>query len=199
VEPPEGTKVFQVPIEFGGVTVTDEAFVDKVHSDGYAIHVWTINDEPTMEELLGWGVDGIMTAEPARLEKVLCRTGEPRPQRPRSFPGRHCNRRASIACDVAPAELRRDGADAVVTLRRDDEFDSRCAGRVKLTGAGPGARAARGFNFGWLPPGQGGPETVEVEIPLSDAASSALRQRGEVGVRARPYTAFPSSERLDLG
>src|SRR5688572_23129546 len=107
--PAEGTKVFQVPIEFGGVTVTDEAFVDKVHSDGYAIHVWTINDEPTMEQLLGWDVDGIMTAEPARLEKVLCRADAPRPNRPSSFPGRHCSRRASIACGVRPTGIRRDG------------------------------------------------------------------------------------------
>ncbi len=109
VAPPEGTKVFQVPVSFSGIPITDQAFVDRVHTDGFAIHVWTINDEPTMNQLLGWGVDGIMTAEPARLEKVLCRAETPRPDRPPSFPGKHCSRRASVACDVSPTELERDG------------------------------------------------------------------------------------------
>jgi glycerophosphoryl diester phosphodiesterase len=197
VPPPEGTRVFQVPIEFGGVTVTDEAFVKQVHSDGYAIHVWTINDEPTMEQLLGWGVDGIMTAEPARLENVLCRADVPRRRRPRGLPGGHCSRRASVACDVEPTALRRDGGDAVVSLERRDEFDSRCAGRVFLKGL-PG-RPAGPFTFGWKPPSQGGPGTVEVTIQLAEAASRELRGRRQAGVRARPYTAFPVGERLPVG
>ena len=197
VPPPEGSEVFQVPIEFGGVTVTDEAFVDQVHSDGYAIHVWTINDEPTMRQLLGWNVDGIMTAEPARLEKVLCRRGELRPDRPRSFPGRHCNRHVSIACHVVPTDLTRQGSDAVVTLRREDEFDSRCAGRVRLKqGAGQGAVGR--FNFGWKPPAQGGPQKADVAIGLSEAEWRRLKQRGAAGVKTRPYTAFAASRRLTV-
>ncbi len=195
VQPSEGTKVFQVPIEFGGVPVTDEAFVDQVHADGYAIHVWTINDEPTMEELLGWGVDGIMTAEPARLEKVLCRTETPRPERPASFPGKHCSRRASIACDVVPVALERDGNNAIVTLERRDSFESRCAGVVGLT-------ATRGvrdhFNFGWKPPAQGGPASVEAALRLSPEARRIVERRNQVRVRVRPYLGFPRSERLAL-
>jgi glycerophosphoryl diester phosphodiesterase len=198
VPPPEGTKVFQVPIEFSGVPVTDEAFVDSVHEDGYAIHVWTINDEPTMNELLDWGVDGIMTAEPARLEKVLCETEQPRVRRPRRLPGGHCNRRSSIACDVEPTGLRRDGGKAMITLQRQDEFDSRCAGRVRFTEAGLRGRSA-GFDFGWKPPSQGGPETVEAAIRLSDDAWSVLEGRGEARIRTRPYTAFASSTRVPLG
>lgn len=196
VPPPPGTRVFQVPIDFGGVTVTDEAFVDQVHSDGYAIHVWTINDEPTMEQLLGWDVDGIMTAEPARLEKVLCAANALRVPRPSDFPGRHCNRRASIACDVRPAGFRREGSDALVTLERHDQFDSRCAGRVAINPAGPGPRIERPFSFGWKAPAQGGPGTVEVAIALPDAAWGALERRGHVRLKARPYTAFASSERF---
>jgi glycerophosphoryl diester phosphodiesterase len=198
VPPPEGTKVFQVPMEFGGVPVTDEAFVEQVHADGYAIHVWTINDEPTMEQLLEWEVDGIMTAEPARLEKVLCETDSSRVRRPRSFPGRHCSRRASIACDIVPTRLRRHDGDAVVTLRRHDQFDSRCAGRVTLRVARLGRVGGR-FNFGWLPPAKGGPETLKIALPLSDAAGDALRRRGKAAVRARPYTAFASGARLPVG
>src|SRR5215207_1217324 len=59
VPPPEGTVAFQVPTEFEGVTVTDREFVERAHGDGYAVHVWTINDEQTMRQLLGWGTDGI--------------------------------------------------------------------------------------------------------------------------------------------
>ena len=196
VPPPEGTKVFQVPIEFGGVTVTDEAFVDQVHSDGYAIHVWTINDEPTMEQLLDWEVDGIMTAEPARLENVLCRTAAPRVERPASFPGRHCNRRASIACDVVPSGIERQGGDALVTLRRQDEFESRCAGRVALKRLGTRARKARRFNFGWNPPANGGPQEREVAIALTRGMWRAIGRRDEVAVKVRPYTGFAAHDRL---
>ena len=199
VPPPEGSKVFQVPVEFGGVTVTDEAFVDQVHSDGYAIHVWTINDQPTMKELLGWGVDGIMTAEPARLEKVLCRRNEVRVSRPAGLPGGHCNRHISIACDVVPAGLERHGSKAVITLERHDEFDSRCAGRVRLSRTGAGKRARGRFNFGWKPPSQGGRETLEVSIRLPDAAWRVLERRESVRVKARPYTAFASRARLAVG
>ena len=196
VLPPEGTKVFQVPVELGGVTVTDEPFVDQVHSDGYAIHVWTINDEPTMEELLGWGVDGIMTAEPARLEQVLCRTEAPRIERPPSFPGKHCSRRASIACDVRPSSLVRDGHAAVLTLERGDEFESRCAGRVRLAGV-PGGKSR--FNFGWKPPSQGGPAASEVEISLSPEARLAVEGSKKIRVKVQPYGAFRSSERIGVG
>jgi glycerophosphoryl diester phosphodiesterase len=195
VPPAEGTKVFQVPMDLGGVPVTDEAFVGQVHSDGYAIHVWTINDEPTMEELLGWGVDGIMTAEPARLERVLCRTETPRPERPKSSPGRHCSRRASIACDVAPMSIERDGGKAIVALERGDEFDSRCAGWVHLRGI-PGVRGR--FNFGWTPPSQGGPATAEAEVRLSPEARRFILGREGVRVKARPYGGFPSAELVPI-
>ena len=196
VQPPEGTKVFQVPIEFGGVTVTDQAFVDRVHADGYAIHNWTINDAPTMKELLAWGVDGIMTAEPARLERVLCRTNTPRPERPLSYPGKHCSPRTSIACDVAPTGLVRDGRKAVITLTRGDEFDSRCAGRLRLKDV-PHAKGR--FNFGWKPPSQGGPSEREIRLRLTPTARQIADGRGKIRVKARPYGAFPKTKRLAVG
>ena len=128
VAPPEGTRAFQVPISFSGITVVDEAFIDKAHSDGYAVHVWTINDPAEMRQLLEWGADGIMTAEPMRLEQVLCATDSPRPRHPR---GTHCgHRRASIACDVRPVAARRAGRTLRVRLRRADDFAGRCAGTV---------------------------------------------------------------------
>lgn len=198
VPPPEGTKVFQVPTEFNGITVTDEAFVDKAHADGFGVHVWTINDPPTMRRLIGWGVDGIMTAEPARLERVLCRTATERPDRPGSFPGRHCSRRASIACEVEATRVKRKGRRARITLLRHDEFDSRCAGRVALKGIGAKARRTARFGFGWRPPADGGPARRRVTVRLSRALRRAIVRHGRAQVMVRPYTAFVTRARIRM-
>jgi glycerophosphoryl diester phosphodiesterase len=199
VEPPPGTKVFQIPIEFGGVTVTDEAFVDQIHSDGYAVHIWTINDEPTMNELLDWDVDGIMTAEPMRLERVLCRRGTSRPPGPSRFGGRHCSRRASIACDVEAAQVDRKGHRARIVLKRHDEFDSRCAGRLALKALDTGARRKARFSFGWAPPSGGGPKRLSATIKLPPGLRSAVRPGDDVRVLVRPYSGFVSRARLAVG
>jgi glycerophosphoryl diester phosphodiesterase len=61
----------QVPIEFNGLEVVNPDFVDRAHANGLAVHVWTINDRPTMESLIETGVDGIMTDRPTLLEEVL--------------------------------------------------------------------------------------------------------------------------------
>lgn len=65
----------QVPIEFEGVEVVNADFVADAHANGLAVHVWTIDDAATMHQLLDWGVDGIMTAEPTVLEQVLQERG----------------------------------------------------------------------------------------------------------------------------
>ena len=65
----------QVPIELEGLTVVTPEFVDRAHANGLAVHVWTINDRPTMEWLLDIGVDGVMTDRPALLEQVLAERG----------------------------------------------------------------------------------------------------------------------------
>jgi glycerophosphoryl diester phosphodiesterase len=63
----------QVPVTFSGVEVIDQAgdFVRKAQANGFVVHVWTINDRPTMEWLLDIGVDGIMTDRPSLLAQVL--------------------------------------------------------------------------------------------------------------------------------
>lgn len=73
-------QAMQVPIELEGVTVVTPEFIEKAHANGLAVHVWTINDRATMEQLIEWGVDGIMTDRPTLLEEVL--TG----RRPRGKP-----------------------------------------------------------------------------------------------------------------
>lgn len=197
VPPPPGTKAFQVPLEFQGVAVADEEFIDRAHGDGYGVHVWTINDEDEMRQLLDWDADGIMTAEVARLEKVLCEERAPRPPRPAGAPGRHCSEKASIACDVAAEELRLDGRRAVLSLERADQFDSRCAGRVIVKSAG--MRRTGSFSFGWLPPEAGGPAGKSVTVRLTTRMARRIRERDLARVAAHPYGAFVERTRLTPG
>jgi glycerophosphoryl diester phosphodiesterase len=66
----------QVPVIFDAipglpVEVVNADFVANAHANGLAVHVWTINDVPTMCALLDMDVDGIMTDFPTVLEQVL--------------------------------------------------------------------------------------------------------------------------------
>ena len=61
----------QVPPAFGGVEVVTQQFVDGAHRAGLAVHVWTIDEEFQMRELIDRGVDGVMTDRPALLAQVL--------------------------------------------------------------------------------------------------------------------------------
>jgi glycerophosphoryl diester phosphodiesterase len=192
--PPEGTKAFQVPVEFSGITVVDEDFVDRAHADGYGVHVWTINEEQMMRQLLAWDVDGIMTAEPIRLERVLCQLDAPRPERPPDAPGRHCSRRASIACDVEVARASVRGDRAVVTLRRKDQFEGRCAGSLVLRADG---RAAGRFVFGAQPPPYG-PRSRTVDLALGNRLRERLAEGAKAQLTARPYHAFANVAHLRL-
>ncbi len=197
--PPEGTKAFQVPTSFSGITVVDEDFVNRAHADGYGVHVWTINDADTMNQLLDWGVDGIMSAEPMRLERVLCERGAERPPLPGSSPGKHCSKAVSIACDVKATELRVGGRNAKVTVVRRDDFDSRCAGRVTLEGIGAKAKKRARFNFGWKPPSDGGPASRVVKVELSRKLAGSIGREDGARVLAQPFGAFVSRSVLGAG
>lgn len=67
----------QVPLRFWGdrLTLVTRRFVRTAHRYGIKVHVWTINDAPTMEQLVDLGVDGIVTDEPDVLKAVLIRRG----------------------------------------------------------------------------------------------------------------------------
>jgi glycerophosphoryl diester phosphodiesterase len=199
VPPPQGTKAFQVPTTFSGITVVDQDFVNRAHGDGYGVHVWTINDEKTMNQLLDWGVDGIMSAEPMRLERVLCGRGETRPALPASSPGKHCNKSVSIACDVDATKLQVRGRVAKVTVERHDDFDSKCAGGVTLKAIGAKAKDKASFNFRWKPPSEGGPRKVVAEVELSRKLASSIDREGKVRARAHPYSGFVTRSVLDAG
>ena len=65
----------QVPMVFSGIPVLSADFIAGAHANGLAVHAWTINDRATMEQLIDWGVDGIMTDLPTLLEQVLTERG----------------------------------------------------------------------------------------------------------------------------
>ena len=45
------------------------------HELAMYVHVWTINDEATMRDLIEMGVDGIMTDDPPLLTRVINELG----------------------------------------------------------------------------------------------------------------------------
>lgn len=61
----------QVPIRYGRLQVMSQAFVDRAHALGLAVHVWIVDEPDEMNSLLDLGVDGIMTDRPAVLREVF--------------------------------------------------------------------------------------------------------------------------------
>ena len=70
-----GVRCLQVP-----APVVTPSFIGRAHQLGLQVHVWTVNDRPTMEGLLNLGVDGIMTDETVTLREVLIRRGQWHPR-----------------------------------------------------------------------------------------------------------------------
>lgn len=52
-------------------TIVDEEHVGWVRARGSRIHVWTVDDPVEMQQLITWGVDGIVTNTPSMLQQVL--------------------------------------------------------------------------------------------------------------------------------
>ena len=71
----EGAVALQVPMRFGHVTVVDELFVRAAREADLALHVWTVNDVDEMEQLIDFGVDGIISDRPSVLAALLERRG----------------------------------------------------------------------------------------------------------------------------
>jgi len=66
----------QVPQRSGPVKIVTPAFIEKAHSRGLQVHVWTVDDHKEITELLDMGVDGLMTDEPSILKNILLERGE---------------------------------------------------------------------------------------------------------------------------
>jgi glycerophosphoryl diester phosphodiesterase len=66
-----GANCLQVPPTQGPVPLVTKRFIDAAHRAGLPVHVWTIDDAPSMRRLLELGVDAIMTNRPRLLLEVV--------------------------------------------------------------------------------------------------------------------------------
>ena len=63
----------QLEVDFLAVNVglASRRFVRAAHDMGKAVHVWTVNDAPTLSMMIGRGVDSLITDEPALARSVI--------------------------------------------------------------------------------------------------------------------------------
>ncbi len=69
------SNVLQIPIKWNGIKVFSKPLLKRAHKNSLKVHLWTINDESLMNELIELGVDGIMTDEAEILMKVMRQKG----------------------------------------------------------------------------------------------------------------------------
>ncbi len=78
--PRQGVVAVQVPEKSRGIRVISPRFVATAHTAGLAVHAWTVNDVDQVEQLLDWGVDGIITDRPTMVKELLVERGQWGPQ-----------------------------------------------------------------------------------------------------------------------
>lgn len=71
-------QALQVSYRFGDDIVPTPGFVAAARRKNFRLHVWTINDDARMRELIELGVDGIVTDRPDRLLALRGRTSPSR-------------------------------------------------------------------------------------------------------------------------
>ena len=57
-------QALQVPETAGRIGIVSPRFIRHVHRAGRRLQVWTIDEEPDMQRLLAWGVDGLISNRP---------------------------------------------------------------------------------------------------------------------------------------
>jgi glycerophosphoryl diester phosphodiesterase len=71
--------ILQVPPTYGAIQVVDAQFVDDAHAAGLAVWVWMDTKEQESEafyqQLLDWGVDGILGSRPGLARELIDRNG----------------------------------------------------------------------------------------------------------------------------
>ncbi len=70
---PRKGDVFQIPLRSKGIDVYSKKFLKLAHANSKHVHIWTINDEETMQKLIEDGINGIITDNPRLLFKVASR------------------------------------------------------------------------------------------------------------------------------
>lgn len=71
-----------VPVKLGRFPVFVERLVDRAHSIGVRVIVWTVDDPALMHRLLDAGTDGIITDRPDLLREVLVQRDQWAPMEP---------------------------------------------------------------------------------------------------------------------
>ncbi len=66
-----GADAYQVPERGAGLRIVTRRFLERAHSAGKQVHVWTVNDPADMRRLIDLGVDGIITDRPDLLNGVV--------------------------------------------------------------------------------------------------------------------------------
>jgi glycerophosphoryl diester phosphodiesterase len=64
-------QALQVPEYYGDSQVVTPRFLEAAHDRNMRVHVWTVNDTQSMQQLINLGVDGIMTDYPEKLLQLL--------------------------------------------------------------------------------------------------------------------------------
>lgn len=70
---PRGYDLADLPHRLGDTVVVTAEVLAHFHRLDVPVHVWTVDDEALMRELLGLGVDGLVTDRPDVLARVLGR------------------------------------------------------------------------------------------------------------------------------
>lgn len=70
-----GIDAVQVPLRYRGIPVVTAGYIRRCRAASLAVHVWTINDEPTMTALLDLGVNGIVADRADLLAGVMKQRG----------------------------------------------------------------------------------------------------------------------------
>lgn len=64
-------QAFQIPCEYGGMTLVNGQTLGAAHDLEVEMFVWTVNDREEMARILDLGVDGIITDFPVRLRDLV--------------------------------------------------------------------------------------------------------------------------------
>jgi len=65
------TKIIQIPLKWKGIKLLTRNLILKANKSNLLVHVWTINDRKTINNLIDLGVNGIVTDEPELLMEIM--------------------------------------------------------------------------------------------------------------------------------
>ncbi|MDC2980948.1 glycerophosphodiester phosphodiesterase family protein [Gammaproteobacteria bacterium] len=64
-------KIIQIPLKWKGIKILTRNLIKKADKSNLLVHVWTINDRETINNLIDLGVNGIVTDEPELLMEIM--------------------------------------------------------------------------------------------------------------------------------